>query len=180
MTAPECIDHSNLDRARVLAWKDEAEQAQALVTELRAEVGRLHAMVEKPIVDALEEARLWREEADRLSKMVTDLAVKVQELEALLNAPEIHDFIEGVKREAPHQRKRWGVDHDAGKTPADWFWLIGYLAGKALHAHIAGSVDKALHHTISTAAALCNWHSHILGKTNMRPGIAPPEGVDDG
>jgi hypothetical protein len=23
--------------------------------------------------------------------------------------------------------------HDAGKTDADWYWLIGYLAGKALH-----------------------------------------------
>ena len=28
---------------------------------------------------------------------------------------------------------RWGNDGDAGKTDADWFWLIGYLAGKALH-----------------------------------------------
>jgi hypothetical protein len=52
----------------------------------------------------------------------------------------------------------------------DWFWLIGYLAGKALASHIAGDIDKALHH-ITAAAALCNWHSAVLGKTDMRPGL---------
>jgi hypothetical protein len=35
--------------------------------------------------------------------------------------------------------------------------------------------DKALHHTISTAAALANWHAALSGTSNtMRPGIAPP------
>lgn len=101
---------------------------------------------------------------------------RVAELEeqlTIINTPEIHDFIKAVPLEAQHQRGRWGTDHDSGKLPADWFWLIGYLAGKALAAHIAGNTEKALHHTISSAAALCNWHSAILGKTNMRPGIAP-------
>ena len=79
--------------------------------------------------------------------------------------------MKGVPLEAAHQRKRWGSKHDAGKTPSDWFWLVGYLAGKALHAHVTGDTKKALHHTISTAAALCNWHAAILGKTDMRPGI---------
>ncbi len=46
----------------------------------------------------------------------------------------------------------------ARAAAADWFWLIGYLAGKALMHALAGDRDKAKHHTISTAAALLNWH----------------------
>ncbi len=99
---------------------------------------------------------------------------EVKRLQALLNTPELVDFTKAVQLEAAHQRERWGTDHDGGKAPADWFWLLGYLAGKALHAHNAGNAEKALHHTISSAAALANWHSAILGKTNMRPGIEPP------
>lgn len=95
-------------------------------------------------------------------------------LRTLLNTPELHDFAKGVVLEAAHQQERWGSSHDGGKEPSDWFWLIGYLGGKALKAHIDGNTEKALHHTISTAAALANWHAAILGKTNMRPGIEPP------
>lgn len=89
----------------------------------------------------------------------------------VINSPETADFIAGVPLEAAHQRERWGVDHDAGKEPQDWFWLIGYLAGKALRAASDGDVDKARHHTISTAAALANWHAALSGLDNrMRPG----------
>lgn len=96
---------------------------------------------------------------------------------AKLNAPELRDFAQAVVLEAAHQRERWGVDHDAGKAPADWYWLLGWLAGKAVHALAAGNVDKALHHVITSAAMLANWHSAITGAdTRMRPGIAPPPG----
>jgi hypothetical protein len=99
-----------------------------------------------------------------------------ERLHALLNTPELADFAKAVVREAAHQRERWGAKHDAGKTPWDWFWLIGYLAQKAGDAAIRGDNAKALHHTISTAAALANWHARILGAhTAMRPGIAPPD-----
>lgn len=102
------------------------------------------------------------------SKRLSDLEAENARLKAELNTPETADFLEGVRREAAHQRVRWGSAHDAGKTPADWFWLIGYLAGKALH-----FPEKRLHHCISTAAALLNWHLQESGKTNMRPGINP-------
>ena len=93
-----------------------------------------------------------------------------------LNTPEVEDFAAGVVSEAQHQRARWGVDHDAGKSPLDWFWLIGFLAQKAAFAAIAGDVSKAQHHTISTAAALANWHASLSGHSQtMRPGIALPE-----
>lgn len=82
--------------------------------------------------------------------------------------------------EAAHQRGRWASDHDSGKSPADWFWLIGYLAQKAMTAQMTGNTDKALHHCISTAAALNNWHAAISGaNSDMRPGIAGP-GCADG
>jgi len=89
---------------------------------------------------------------------------KNKELETLLNTPELKDFIKAVPLEAAHQRERWGVEHDAGKEPEDWFWLLGYLAGKALAAVKVGDKEKALHHTISSAAALANWHAAINSK----------------
>lgn len=92
-------------------------------------------------------------------------------LNLIVNSPQSDDFLRAVSTEAEHQRQRWGSEHDSGKQPADWFWLVGYLAGKALHAHAAGDTVKAEHHVITTAAALANWHSAMFGNTNMRPGI---------
>lgn len=100
------------------------------------------------------------------------LQAENERLTALLNTPETEDFARGVMLEAPHQRARWGSDHDAGKTPFDWFWLVGYLAQKAASSAVAGDMDKAKHHTISTAAALANWHLALSGTDeHMRPGI---------
>jgi len=99
------------------------------------------------------------------------------QLTALLNTPEVDDFDKALPLEAGHQVIRWGSEHDAGKTPSDWFWLVGYLAGKGLAAHISGDSFKAKHHCISTAAVLRNWHAHIrAGETTMRPGF-PKEKV---
>lgn len=118
------------------------------------------------------------DEVFRLQELVASISAERDHFKMLLDCvdvPETRDFVAGAEREAAHQRKRWPSEHDAGKAPADWFWLVGYLAGKALSAHIAGNKEKALHHTISTAAALANWHAAILGKTNMRPGIDTPK-----
>lgn len=104
----------------------------------------------------------------------SELEAERDALRDLVNSPELHDFASGAVLEAAHQVERWGSEHDAGKTPADWFWLVGYLAGKALHAQTSGNVEKALHHTISTAGALANWHRAINGANDMRPGIIPP------
>jgi hypothetical protein len=127
-----------------------------------------------------EEVRKLEEELADLRQANRVLSADVDRLRGLLNTPEVGDFVDAVQREAAHQRVRWGSDHDEGKTPADWFWLIGYLAGKALHALTAGNVEKGLHHVITTAAVLANWHAAVLGKTNMRPGIVPPAEVAGG
>jgi hypothetical protein len=98
-----------------------------------------------------------------------------EEAEAKLNSPELHDFSAGVIMEAAHQRERWGSEHDESKGADDWFWLIAYLATKAMQAITYGDHDKALHHMITTAAALANWHASLTGKnTEMRPCV--PEG----
>jgi hypothetical protein len=117
------------------------------------------------------------EDAERMREAITIVQASAQieqerdRLHALLNTPETISFLEGTRREVAHQVERWGTVHDRAKEPADWFWLLGYLAGKALRAHAEADREKALHHCISSAAVLANWHSHILlGCSEMAPG----------
>jgi len=105
------------------------------------------------------------------AEAVESLCAEVARLNSIINTPQSGDFLRAVSIEAEHQRQRWGSSHDAGKAPSDWFWLIGYLAGKALHAHAAGDIGKAEHHVITIAAALANWHGQMFGTNDMRPGI---------
>ena len=111
-----------------------------------------------------------------LGTLIEWLMVKANEgdrLNALLNTPEIEDFDKAVPLESAHQIERWGAQHDAGKNPEDWFWLVGYLAGKALAAFKTNDLTKAKHHCISASAALRNWHAHIRsGQSEMRPGVS--------
>jgi hypothetical protein len=109
-------------------------------------------------------------EGNLLERVVAALrgAARVDEM---INSPEIEGFLRGTHLEAVHQVERWGEASDRAKRAADWFWLVGYLAGKALHAEVAANREKALHHCISTAAALYNWHCAIKGTdVRMSPG----------
>lgn len=92
---------------------------------------------------------------------VEDL-VELLDAHAALNTPSTSDFLPSVALEAVHQQARWGAAHDAQKGPEDWFWLLGYLGGKALRAAVEGDLTKALHHTISTAAACAHWHAALV------------------
>jgi hypothetical protein len=99
---------------------------------------------------------------------------RYQTVETLLNAPIIDDFLEGVRFEAAHQQQRWGVDHDGGKSPEEWLWLVAYLCTKATQAARYGDAEKHRHHVITAGAALLNWHRHATGETTtMRPGVDP-------
>lgn len=82
-------------------------------------------------------------------------------LHALINNPHTESFLHDVRLEAAHQRDRFGLAHDRGKSAENWFWLVGYLSGKCLRAVITGDKTKAKHHTISSAAALANWFEAI-------------------
>jgi len=86
------------------------------------------------------------------------------ELRNLLNTPELDDFVKGAVLEAEHQRLRHGDKVDLDKKPEEWFWLVGYLAGKGLQAQRQGDMNKFRHHLISTAAVLANWHVRVMEK----------------
>jgi hypothetical protein len=103
---------------------------------------------------------------------VDGLKAENARLLALISRPYIGAWTDEILVEAAHQRDRWGADQDHGKAPEDWFWLIGYLAGKALASHKAGDLAKAHHHTVSTAAVLAHWAATIDGNENVfRPGL---------
>lgn len=147
-----------VEEARDLRWALEEAYARiaSMRTEWGAEVVALTAQA-RHAEDCLEAAK-----------------ARIAELDAKLNTPQIHDFAEAVVLEAAHQRELWPDSRDVGKQPSDWFWLVGHLAGKALHAATSGNKDKTAHHTISTAAALANWHAFVTGEyTDFRPGIDP-------
>ena len=103
--------------------------------------------------------------------------MRTERAEGLLNTPEITNFLEGIRRETAHQKERWGEIYDRKKSAEQWYWLIGYLASKALRAHITGDLKKAKHHTISTAAALANWHDFITHDQSRNGQALDPDEV---
>lgn len=86
---------------------------------------------------------------------------ELEKLAKLVNRPITDDFLKGVQFEAAYQVKLWGQEHDAEKSPEDWMFLFGWLAGKATQARKSGNEKKAKHHAITAAAALYNWHASI-------------------
>jgi hypothetical protein len=182
------------------------QRQQAYVTERdnASEAERQLAAVRRELSAVLASATDWKREFEMYRKawireLGGTLIRKTHEIDALvlttqalvkerddlrrkLNTPEVHNFVRAVILETLHQRERWGSEHDAGKTDADWFWLIGYLAGKALHNPPSDNGltpdDLRLHRIITIAAAAANWHAARTGAhTDMRPGIAPPGGA---
>jgi hypothetical protein len=135
---------------------------------------KLHRESVADVLSIVESYGPWGADINEGLRFQIILADEVKRLLALINTPELNDFAKGVVLEAVHQQERWPAGHDEGKTDADWFWLIGYLAQKALYSAMADDHDKMRHHVITTAAALANWHLQMMGKCNMRPGIATP------
>lgn len=94
---------------------------------------------------------------------------EAKRLHDLIWSPHVDDFLEAVRIEAAHQRDRWGEEHDGIKDDPDWYWLVGWVAGKAVHAasraHTEGTPqEKRLHHIITSAAVCLNWHRHAKEK----------------
>ncbi len=87
---------------------------------------------------------------------IQKLVSEVRRLRSLIWTPHTDDFLTAVRVEAAHQRDRWGENHDQDKSDQDWFWLLGYLAGKAIRPE--QTQEKRLHHIITTAATCLNWH----------------------
>lgn len=128
------------------------------------------------------EAREAAASLTRQTEKVEELERRVAEYEALIGSPHVDEWFEAVRIEAAHQVDRWGSAQDAGKTPLDWFWLIGFLAQKAVHASQSGDAFKAKHHTISTGAALLNWFRRMnsdksidsIAARRARSALEPP------
>ena len=117
----------------------------------------------------------FKRKINSLEEELAKAKERIEELENLINTPHTDEYFEAVKLESARQIKRWGTEHDQGKEPSDWFWLLGYLGGKAATAFILGDTEKGKHHIISSSAALLNWFRSVTGdSTSMRPGIAPP------
>jgi hypothetical protein len=140
---------------------------ECIITEAEAALARLREPDERAGCTNTYEGSLWG-----------SVLAELKRLHKLVNTPEIVDFAKAVQLEAVFQREKWGADGDEGKTDADWFWLIGYLAGKALHnpGDLKNPEKKRLHRIITIAAAAANWHAAVLGTTDMRPGIETPKG----
>lgn len=106
--------------------------------------------------------------------LITALKGEVLRLDALINNPHTEDFLESVRLEAAHQQERWATSHDEGKGHENWYWLVGYLAGKALRSLMTGDTEKGLHHIVTTGAALLNWHARASG-LNYKMGVRVPD-----
>lgn len=92
---------------------------------------------------------------------LADASHELLHMDQLLNTPSTKDFLHSVNLEAAHQTQRYPPEHDANKTPEDWREVAEHLTEKIVLALQSGDTDKALHHTISTAALMAHWHQHI-------------------
>ena len=179
----DVLRHANgAHRGHLLAHaaRDVPQPRAMMSTYLPNRAGQQAAHVERleeQLADLRGQLGAAKAEAEATHRRLDAALAEAARLRALLNTPEVLDFAKAVQLEAAHQRERWGSDHDAGKADADWFWLLGYLAGKALHnPGEVGDGEKRLHRIVTIAAAPANWHAAVLGRTNMRPGIEPPAG----
>jgi hypothetical protein len=157
----------------------ESSDIDYIVKRVRKDIGQFRAKELQDYLDSqnkkiseLEgEVLRWREEAYRL--------------QTLINNPQTEEFLKAVELEAAHQQERW-KDTDNKKDDNEWFWVIGYLAGKALSSSkrieeelrrddapdneeaAAPHRKKFLHHLITTCAALLNWHRARTSLTGPR------------
>lgn len=102
-----------------------------------------------------------------ISAYAKHLESRIHELNAIIHTPESNEFLKGVSIEGEYQRQLHGVDiTDARFDWHQWFWVTGYLLGKALAACKSGEGDgeKAKHHLITAAALISNWHNVLTGK----------------
>ena len=177
-----CFMHGRLAEIdpAMYEWVRDCFKAQAaLLAEKDAEIARLDHLL-RGQRETNGDTNLHLAQAQAELKAEKDLREKAEaerdRLCGLINTPSTADFLDSVRLEAAHQRERWPAVGDAGKTMADWFWLVGYLAGKAIRPF--QTEEKTLHHIITTAAVCLNWHRHVTGEaTEMRPGIATPDAL---
>lgn len=107
---------------------------------------------------------------DELEKIVAEKDQIIAHYKDLINTPLISHFLQAVKLEAAHQVERWKDSVDRESESFNWVFLVGHLATRAAAYHEAENKEKALHHTITTAAVCLNWHKFLVGERNFFPG----------
>lgn len=96
-----------------------------------------------------------------------ELEAEIARLKAIIHQPCSSEFLRGASIEAEYQRDLHGVDTtDARFDWIQWYWVCGYLLGKALAACKSGedNGEKAKHHLITTAGLLNNWYNVLTGQ----------------
>jgi DNA repair exonuclease SbcCD ATPase subunit len=168
----------------IMRGEERLMQAEERVTELEAEnaglrrrVMELEAQLEKTTREAnrLDELqsdyalRLATETAKRigLQSELDRVKEKYAELNGLVNTPHTDNFLDAVRLEAAYQRSTREED-DRKKTPEEWFWTLGYLAGKVIRP--GQTKEKELHHIVTSAALCMNWHRHASGEAKKDSG----------
>lgn len=121
-------------------------------------------------IDYLRETLAYYQSPDLMHRVepykIEEIMQECIRLNRLLDTPQTKDFLAAVEIEVAHQTNRWGRDHDAVKTWADWLVLFSYLQGKLAAALYRGDPEKAIHHVITLAAAASQCHKF------MSPGVA--------
>jgi len=79
----------------------------------------------------------------------------------MADAPVTDDFLADVEQEAAYQAI-WG-GNDSQKTDDEWFWTLGWIAGKALRPD--ADLEKKRHRLRAAAALLMNWDKHLTSAT---------------
>lgn len=97
--------------------------------------------------------------------LVDRLKDEKERLQAYINNPVTLDFIEAMKVEIPHQKERWR-ESDPLKDDPDWYWLIGWLGGKAIMDPVKDRdartpKERKLHRIVAVAAAAANWFQMV-------------------
>lgn len=110
---------------------------------------------------------------ENIEKYINFLEAENARLHNLIHTPHTDDFLSAVPLEAAFQISHWGTEHDAGKTPFDWYRLIRYLAAKATRAANSGDIEKTKHHCISVSGVMLNWYRRLSGDDRtFQPGFA--------
>lgn len=105
--------------------------------------------------------------AESYEEEISILKTEIKRLKDLINDPEIDNFIEGVKIEAPHQTERWGKEKEESAPPHHYVLVITKLLGKLTVAIWDKDVTKFKHHCITIAAAMLNCHRQIENKNTF-------------
>ena len=98
---------------------------------LRQYVDRGHEAVARILEDE-KKLELATKMCDSYAAENQRLSDEIERLKAIIHTPHTDEFMSAVSIEAEFQQQKWDSSHDGGKDVPDWFWLLGYLAGKAV------------------------------------------------